>query len=234
MRYAHWTIVAAMTAALAAGACNRARTDGPAREDTTAEQRQHQQDEAAQLERRAADLEREWNEMQARLEKETAEPTATLKAEVKEDVANVREAVDDLKTTTPENWWERHEQRMEQTANDVEQDVRRFARRWTAPETKTEVGTTGATGWEARRDRLVARLEARVDAMEEALKEVDLKGAPETEVEDTRARVRKLREDTDRMKKASADDWWDITRQRVADYIDRVDRSIDRLDNDQG
>ena len=36
---------------------------------------------------------------------------------------------------------------------------------------------------------------------------------------------------SDRLDKASADDWWDVTRARVADYIDRVEKSVARLDD---
>jgi hypothetical protein len=41
----------------------------------------------------------------------TRERTATagLREEVEEDVKNARAAVADLKTTTQQNWWERHE-----------------------------------------------------------------------------------------------------------------------------
>jgi hypothetical protein len=235
MRYAQMTIVLAVAVALSTSACNRARSaDDTPRRDTAADDRQRHQDEAARMEERVASLEREWNDMQARLAKDTAAPTAELKAEVKEDLTQVKEAVADLKTTTVENWWERHERVTERNLADVEQDARRFARKWTTPEAKTEVGTTGsATGWEARRNQLVSRMEARLDAMEEALKDVDLKGAKETEVEDTRARIKKLRDDTDRLRNASENDWWEISKARVNEYIDRVDRSIDRLDNDK-
>ena len=234
MRWARTTTVMALSAALAVAACNRPEpAEETAREDPAATERQEQQDETVRLESRVAELEREYNEMEARLAKETAGPTNALKAEVKEDLGRVREAVADLKTTTAQNWWERHEQVMDRNLADVEQDVKRFARRWAAAKPEAEVGTAGeATGWQAERDRLANRIEARIDAMEAALKDVDLRGAQETEVEDTRARVRKLREDADRLRKASEDDWWDISRERVSEYIDRVERSIKRLDND--
>ena len=217
-------------------ACTRTEpVNEAAEEDPAVAERERQQDEALRLETRAVELEREWNEMQARLAKETAGPTAELKAEVQEDLSQVRGAVADLKTTTAANWWERHEKVMEQNLADVEQDVKRFARRWTEPKPDAEVGTTGAaTGWEARREQLVNRIEARIDAMEEALKNIDLRGAQETEVEDTRARVKKMREDADRLRNASEDDWWEISRDRVTEYIERVEQSIERLDNDRG
>jgi hypothetical protein len=123
---------------------------------------------------------------------------------------------------------------MERTAQDVEQDVRRFARRWTEPKLEAE-GTVGsADNWEVRRERFARRMEARIDAMENALKDINLRGAQETEVEDTRARLKKMREDTDRLHNATEEDWWEITKNRVNDYIERVDRSINRLDDDKG
>lgn len=238
MRYAKLITTVAVAAALGASACNRQQTtDESVVQDTGAEdrQRQQQQDEAVQLEQRASELEREWNELETRLANETAEATTAVKAEVKEDVANVREAVAELRTTNPENWWERHERVVERTLEDVEQDVKRYARNWNPPEVADEVGTSGANDtWEARRDRLVNRIERRVEAMEDALENVEVRGAQETEVEDTRARVRKLREDGTRLRNASEEDWWEITKERVTEYIDRVDRSIDRLGNERG
>ena len=233
MRYAQVTTIVALAAALTASACNRTEPAETAR-DEAADIREKQQEEIAELEKKVAELDSKWNAKQAEMAKETNKATAALQAEVKEDLTNAREAVADLKSTTAANWWERHERTMERTANDVEQDVRRFARRWTAPELEAE-GTGGAAdGWEVRRERLARRLGARIDAMEEALKDIDLRGAAETEVEDTRARLKKMREDADRLHNASEEDWWDITKDRVNDYIERVDRSISRLDDDKG
>jgi len=234
MRYAQVTTIVALAAALTASGCNRtqpAKDETPTR-DATADARQRQQDDVARLEKKVTDLDREWTEMQAKMAEKKSVATAALQAEVKEDLTNAREAVANLQSTTPENWWERHERRMESTADDVEQDVRRYARRWTAPKLEAE-GTSGDSNWEAQRDRFARRMEARIDAMEAALKDVDLHGAQQTEVEDTRARLKKMREDTDRLHNASEADWWDISRARVDDYIDRVDRSIRRLDDDK-
>lgn len=234
MRYAQLTTIVAFAAALTATACNRTPPTEETVRDEAAEARQRMQEETAELEKKVADLDREWNEMQAKMADEKNKATAALQAEIKEDLTNAREAVADLKTTTETNWWERHEQRMELTAKDVEEDVRRFARRWTEPKLEAE-GTVGsADNWEVRRERFARRMEARIEAMENALKDVDLKGAPETEAEDTRARLKKMREDTDRLHNATEDDWWDITKARVNDYIERIDRSINRLDDDRG
>ena len=235
MRYAQVTTIAVFSAALTLTAC----TTKPAEEaaatvrDEAAEARLKMEAEAAELEKKVGDLDREWNEMQAKMATEKNKATTALQSEVKEDIANAREAVADLKTTTAANWWERHERRMERTADDVEQDVKRFARKWTAPKLEAEA-EAAADNWEARRERFARRLEARIEAMENALKDVDLKGAAETELEDTRARLKKMREDTDRLHTATEDDWWDITKARVNDYIERVDRSIRRLDDDRG
>lgn len=237
MRSRHVAPILALTTALFTFACNRPDTAGDvARQEAAAgadpqqqQQRQQQQDEAARLERQLAELEREWQQTQAKVSGRTEAATAELKAEIQEDLTNARDAIGDLRTTTAQNWWERHERVMEQTADEVEQDVRRFARRWTPGEAR-EVGTAGTTtSWEARRDQLVARMEARIDAMEKALEDVDLRGAQQAEVDDTRARVRKMKEDTDRLRNASATDWWDITKQRVTDYLERVEASIDRV-----
>ena len=70
--------------------------------------------------------------------------------------------------------------------------------------------------------------------MEAELKGVRVKGTQETELEDTRARLNKLKDDVDRLRKASAEDWWDITAKRVSEYIDRVEDSIRRLDDNKG
>jgi len=52
------------------------------------------------------------------------------------------------------------------------------------------------------------------------------------EIEDTR-RVKKLGDDVDRLRSASADDWWDVTKTRVNEYVDRVEASVKRLDDNK-
>ena len=37
----------------------------------------------------------------------------------------------------------------------------------------------------------------------------------------------------DRLASASADDWWDVTRTRVTEYVDRVEDSVERLDDNK-
>jgi hypothetical protein len=83
----------------------------------------------------------------------------------------------------------------------------------------------------SRRDRFVKELRARIESWETALAKVTGRGARETELDDVRARVGKLDEDLDRLDKATSDDWWDMTKARVGDYIDRVEKSVARLDD---
>jgi hypothetical protein len=239
MHYARMITVAAVSAALFAPACKgQGSAPEPAREasraDTAAaELERKRNDEGAKLDKRVADLERRWTEMESKIADKSATPTAALKAEVKEDVKNIREAVADLKTTTPENWWERHERVMERTAGEIEEDVRRFAKARAASATAREPESPANAPFESRRDRFVARLTARVEAMEDQLKDVRARDAQKTELEDTRGRVNKLKDDVDRLRNASAGDWWDISAKRVAEYIDRVEDSIRRLDDNK-
>lgn len=235
MNRMHIAGVLLSVAALGTSACNRPAEQPTAEAEPSAadRQREQQREEATRLDQRLDELERDWNAAQAELKEDADAATTAVKAEIQEDLKNARQAIDELETTNAANWWERHERVIERTAEDVEQDVRRFARRWTPP--AAEVGTTGAdSAWEARRDQLVQRLDARVEAMERALEDIDLRGAQESEVEDTRARVKKMKEDADELRRASEDDWWEITRSRVQEYIDRLDASIDRVRQDAG
>jgi hypothetical protein len=84
-----------------------------------------------------------------------------------------------------------------------------------------------------RRDAFVGRLRARVDAMDEQLSGVNAEGALQTELEDTRVRVDTLQADLDELRNASADDWWELSSERVSDYIARVEESINRLDDNK-
>lgn len=245
MHYGKVTAIGSLALALAAGACNREvgeSRDTTVREesrnvDRVAELQRERDDEISRLNKRVAEIEREYAEANQKIVTGDKTATAGLREELKEDVTNVRKAVTDLKTTTPENWWDRHEGAMKRTADDIEADVRRVAGNVT-PERPQ--GTTGATGekvstapFTSRRDTFVADLRARVDAMERALDNVKARGAQETEVEDTRARVKKLGDDVDRLRSASADDWWDVTKARVTEYLERVEGSVKRLDDNK-
>jgi DNA repair exonuclease SbcCD ATPase subunit len=239
MRYPTLAITTAIIAGLTAG-CDTGpavKSDDRAviesAEKKAAEQRERSE-KAAELERRAANLESQWTEMQTKVQTRGRTATAGLREEVQEDVKNARAAVANLKTTTEDNWWERHEQALEQSVNDVQVDVQRLTKQKTMrePTEKAEpVGTVA--GFAERRDAFVSRLRARVDAMEQELDRMNAKGALETELEDTRARIDKLQEDLDELRKVSADDWWDVSSERVAQYIERVQESIKRLDDNK-
>ena len=126
-----------------------------AAEKQAAEQRERSE-EAAELERRAANLESQWTEMQTKVKTRERTATAGLREEVEEDVKNARAAVADLKTTTEENWWERHERALERSVSDVQTDVQRLTKQKTMPEPteKAEpVGTVGRIRGAARRVR---------------------------------------------------------------------------------
>jgi len=240
MKSSNVITIVAVAASLIAPACKgqepppESPRETAASADSAATELQRRRDsDTTRFETRVADLERRLTEMQAKLAEKSAAPTAALKAEVQEDVKNVREAVADLKTTTPENWWERHERVTERAAADIE-EVRRLARGQAAPATAPEPDTPpSAAPFQSRRDRFVARLRTRVAALEERLKDVRLRDAQKTELQDTRARLDKLQDDVDRLGNASADDWWNISSKRVSEYIDRVEDSIRRLDDNK-
>lgn len=231
---------------LTAGACNRdagESRDTTAREeqkptvDRAAELQRERDEEISRLDNRVGDIERDYAEANQKVVSGERTATAALREELKEDVANVKTAVTDLRTTTPENWWDRHEAAMRRTADDIEADVSRLAGKVTV---RRPSATTDASGekvstapFASRRDTFVTELRARVDAMERALEGVKARDAVKTEIEDTRARVKKLGDDIDRLKSASADDWWDVAKARVTGYVDRVEASVKRLDDNK-
>jgi len=234
-----------LSAAVASGACNRdtatdttATNAGASTERTTDIQRERNE-AVAGLNERVSKVEREYVENETEVKSGARTATAGLREELREDVGNVKEAIADLNTTTPDNWWGRHEHAMIRTADDIEADVRRLAGDAVLQQQKKkeEVGTKGeevtTAPFASRRDAFVADLRIRVDAMKGALDKVKARGAQETELEDTRARVKKLEDDVDRLKSASADDWWDVSRQRVTEYVDRLESSVGRLDDDK-
>lgn len=246
MRYGTVLTIGALALTLTGAACNRqaadqsattTRTETAPPVDRAAEQQRQHQDEIARLDSRVAEIDRKYTDKISKVQSGRRTATAGLQEEVKEDVANVKQAVADLRTTTPENWWERHEHAITRTVDDIDADVRRLAGKVEAARPQGTTGTTpeGVSNapFESRRDRLVADLRARTDAMERALDNVKAKGARETEINDTKARVNKLRDDVDRLASAKADDWWDVSKARVTDYVDRVQASVDRLDNNK-
>jgi len=245
MRYRQAAIIGALAAfGLATGACNRdvaqsrnANAEVSRDADRAADLQRQRDQEISRLDQRVADVERKYAEANQKVVSGSRTATAGLREELKEDVTNVKKAVSDLRSTTPDNWWERQEASTQRTFDDVEADVKRLAGRLTPPPTADATGTTGegvsTAPFTSRRDQFVARLRARVKAMDDALDNVKADGARKTELADTRARVKKLADDVDRLGSASADDWWDVTKARVTDYVDRVEDSVDRLDDNK-
>ena len=204
-----------------------------AAEEKAAKQRERSED-AAELERRAANLESQWTEMQTKAKTRGRTSTVGLRLEVEEDVKNVRAAVADLKTTTEENWWERHARALERSVSDVQADVQRLTRQKPMPERAAKAESAGtAREFAERRDAFVSSLRARVDTMEEQIDRTKARGALQTELQDTKARIDKLQEDLDELRSVSANAWWDVSSERVGQYIERVEESIKRLDNDK-
>ena len=222
--------VAALTCAACSPTDPAENSSAPA-----ADEAQARQNETMELENRLAALEREWQEAQTALSKQASAASAEVKARVEDDLKDAREALAELRTTTAENWWERQERQIERAAEDLEQDVRRYARSWKAPDSTSPTGTAGDTSdWRVRRDQLVARMEARIEALDAALRDDSVRDADRETVEDSRMRVQQLREDTERLRDASEPEWWDVTKQRVETYIERIEAAIDRLTNDRG
>ena len=244
MHYRDLPTIGIVVLALTAGACERnlsgsrdttAREEAKANPDRAADiQRDHDQD-ISRLDSRIADIERDYAKANEKVVSGDRTATAALREEVKEDVANVKKAVTDLRTTTPDNWWDRNEHAMKQTADDIEADVSRLAGKVTSPHSPATKTAEGASTepFTSRRDKFLADLRVRVDAMDQALDNVKAKGPKETELDDTRARLKKLSGDIDRLKSASADDWWDVTKGRVTEYVDRVEASVKRLDDNK-
>jgi DNA repair exonuclease SbcCD ATPase subunit len=219
--------------------CNRPPAPEPERADTAAVEKQaaeqrERSEEAAELERRAANLQSQWTEMQTKVQTRDRTATAGLREEVAEDVKNAAAAAADLKTTTPDNWWDRYERALEQSVGDVQADVQRMTKQKVTPEPadKAAPAAPGAA-FPERRDAFVTGLRAQVDAMEGQIDKLETKGTRETERDDVKARIDKLQDDLDRLRSVSADDWWDVSSERVSQYIARVEESINRLDDNK-
>ena len=245
MRYRQAAIIGTLAASvLGAAACSRdaaeskqANAEVSRDVDRAADLQRQRDEEISRLDQRVADVERKYAEANQKVVSGSRTATTGLREELKEDVTNVKKAVDDLRTTTPDNWWERQEAAMQRSFDDVEADVKRMAGTLTPPRTADATGTTGegvsTAPFTSRRDQFVARLRARVKAMDDALDKVKAGGPRETELDDTRPRVKKLADDVDRLGSASADDWWDVSKARVTDYVDRVEDSVRRLDDNR-
>jgi cytochrome c556 len=246
------TAVSALALLLGAGACRQqapversdaAATNEAARQaDRTAELQRQREFELSKMDDRVAALERKYDEKLAASPRGTsgASASARLRDDVKSDMDDVKGAVEKLRTTTAENWWDRHEAAMRTAFDDVESDVKRFAGSRALPvqqkggRVADAAGTPVSTApFTSSRDKFVADMQARVDAMNKTLDNVKATGPRKTELNDLHARVNKLGEDIDRLKSASAEDWWDVSKSRVNDYIERVEKSVARLDDNK-
>jgi hypothetical protein len=232
---------AAVALALAAGACNRdatdTRNDAVKADEKVADEaaaiEKERRDDLANFTERAAQLERDYADKAAVLAAGKRSATPSLREEVQEDVNNVKQAVANLGTTTAENWWTREEDAMRATFDDVAADAKRFGASVKDAATAAPGETPATAPFTSRRDSFVAAMKGRVDALDRALENVKAKGARETELNDTRDRVKKIAADLDRLAAATADDWWDVSRDRVREYLDRVETSIKRLDDNK-
>jgi len=227
---------------LAAGACNRQPTAEPKQDNAVSraaeDKTQQHASDVARLNERVTELDKKFADKSQELASGTRTATPGLREETTEDVKNVKEAVKDLGTTTEQNWWDRHERAMTRTADDIEADVRRLSGNKVEPAAAGPTGTTGTgnggtAAFTSSRDAFVASLHARAEAMEKSLDNVKASGPRKSELDDTRARVKKLEEDVDKLRSASADDWWDLSKARVTDYVDRVESSVARLDDNK-
>lgn len=240
MRSGNIVMYGILASALLGSACNRADEprDPAVREeanaaDVEAKRQQERNDEISRLDNRVAEIDRKYAEASQEVANEKKATTPGLREELKEDVSNVKQAVNDLRTTTPDNWWERHEQALKTIADDIDADVARLAGKVNParPSTTTDVSgeRVSTEPFDSRRDMFVAAMNARIDAMKQALDNVKASGPRKTEVEDVRARLNKLDDDVDRLGSADPDDWWDVTKARVTQYVDRIEGSINRL-----
>lgn len=50
-----------------------------------------------------------------------------------------------------------------------------------------------------------------------------------SELDHARERVELMKEDAERIRGASGDEWWELTKKRVRAQFDRLDAAIDRL-----
>jgi hypothetical protein len=226
--------------ALGAGACNQSANDTRQEAikedakvaDAAAAVEKERNDEIARLNDRVAEIERDYANKSALLASGTRTATSSLREEVQEDVNNAKQAVANLSTTTSDNWWQREEDAMRATLDDVAADVKHLG--GVVSEPATAPGETPAAApFTSRRDSFVAAMKGRADAFERALENVKAKGPRETELRDTRDRVKKIASDLDALASASADEWWNVSRDRVRDYLDRVEASVKRLDNNK-
>ena len=247
MHHRMMTAVGVMALTLSIGACSRERSveqrdrATAVRDVDRAAALQEQRDrDLSKMDDRIAALEREYQEKRASTPSGTSgKATISLRDELKSDMDDVKAAVSRLRTTTPENWWDRHESALETAIGDVDKDVRRFTGIPASAPPK-DLRTTDESGqpvstapFTSRRDKFVADMRTRLDGMGKALDAAKATGPRKTERDDLHARIEKLAGDIKRLGSASAEEWWDLSKARVDEYIDRVERSIARLDDNK-
>lgn len=258
-------VAGALTCALAGTACSNSNTANDrtmadpaaadvAREaDRIAEAQRDRENDIAKLDERVVRLQRDYEDRRAARPRGTSGSNATARMNdaVRDDVSAAKKAVDDLRTTTADNWWDREERALKDAADEVDSDVRRFATGRAASRSNRNTldrATDKAAGamdkatdkagepvstapFASARDRFVTDMQARIDGWKQSLDGVKVRGARETELNDLKARINKLDDDVDHLKSADADDWWDLSKARVNDYIERVEKSVARVDN---
>jgi hypothetical protein len=249
MHYRMMIAVGALAFTFAASACSQEATverrDVPgtdaARVDQAAElQRQRDQD-LSKMDDRVAAIERSYQERVSQPRGTSGgAATAGLQADVKSDMEDLKKAVDNLRTTTPENWWDRHQSALKTAVDEVEGDVARFTKTPARHDASENTRVADASGqpvstapFTSTRDKFVGSIRTRLSAMDSALDNVKATGERKTALNDLHARVDKLGEDIDRLTSASAEDWWDLSKARVNDYIERFEKSVGRLDDNR-
>lgn len=255
-------LAGALSCALAGTACSTDRTaddrtmtstaatDTAREADRIADAQRDRENDIAKMDERVTRLQRDYDEKSAARPRGTSgsNATARLQDDVRDDMNGVKKAVDDLRTTTAENWWDRHERAMKEAADEIDRDVRRFATGRSAaaaPRDRRDMKDNvkdmvredrngqpvSNAPFASARDRFVTDMQARVDGWNRSLDNVKANGARKTELDDLKARINKIDDDIDHLKTAEADDWWDLSKARVNDYIERVEKSIARLDD---
>ena len=248
MHYRRDTAIGVLALTLAAGACNRQaamnQSDNASaapvtrQADRAAELQRQRDEDLAKLDARVAALERDYQQARDARPSGTAGTTATspLRGEAKSDVHDVTEAVEQ-----PPN----HDARKlvgARSGRDEACDRRRRGGRQTRhrsakPADSTQGGScrrrVGAAGQHCAvhvESRQVRRRHACTGGCDEqGPRHREGQGSAENGSDDLHARVNKLGEDLDRLKSASAEDWWDVSKGRVEDYIARVEKSVHRI-----
>jgi hypothetical protein len=232
--------IAVLGLTIGAGGCNspaqETRDDAKETSSDLAEasadaQRQREAD-VSRLNERIAQIERDYAAKGEQLAAGKKAAASGLREEVHEDVTNVKQAVANLATTTEDNWWQREEEAIRRSVDDVGSDVKRLAGRVDEPN-PVATDTSATAPFTSRRDAFVTAMKGRLNTFQRALDDVKADGPREAELSDTKARVEKMAEDLDNLANASADDWWDVTKDRVEAYLDRVEDSVRRLDDHQ-